>query len=112
MHHLLLSPAKTVKGPKSRFCGNCMQPIAKHNYSKHTDFCEEHKPLEIRMPESDRKITFVNWQKTQWCPFTVYADLEAIDVPADPSFCSESNTTEVERQYPASFGAVLLDYRG
>ena len=52
--------------------------------------------------------------KTQWCPFVVYADLEAIDVPSvngSQQTRMTSHTTEIEKQYPASFGAVLFDQR-
>ena len=61
------------------------------------------------MPENGKMITFTNWQKTQLNPFVVYADLEAIDVASNGSGNSNCNTTEIERQYPASFGAVLVD---
>ena len=51
---------------------------------------------------------------SQWCPFVVNADLEAIDVPSDNG-CQQtrktSHTTEIEKQYPANFGAVLVDQR-
>ena len=100
---------ETNKGPKSRFCGNCMQSITKHNFITHVEFCEEHKPLEIKMPEKDKRLIFNNWQKTQLNPFVVYADLEAIDVASDGGDASSSNTVEIERQYPASFGAVLVE---
>ena len=111
MHRLHRSSKKRFKGPKSKFCGNCFQPIVRKNYQKHLEFCEEHKPVEIQMPEDGKTISFSNWQKTQWCPFVVYADLEAIDVKCDEIGASTSNTTEIERQYPASFGAVLFDQR-
>ena len=111
MHRLHRSSKKRFKGPKSKFCGNCFQPIVRKNYQKHLEFCEEHKPVEIQMPEDGKTISFSNWQKTQWCPFVVYADLEAIDVKCDEIGASTSNTTEIERQYPASFGAVLFDKR-
>ena len=66
------------------------------------------------MPQCDTTLSFNNWQKTQWCPFVVNADLEAIDVPSDNG-CQQtrktSHTTEIEKQYPANFGAVLVDQR-
>ena len=62
MHHLTRSSSKTVGGPRTRFCGNCMQPIVKHNFSNHVQFCEHHKPLEIKMPDNVKKLTFENWQ--------------------------------------------------
>ena len=48
-------------------------------------------------------------QKTQWRAFVVYTDLEAIDVPSTSDCYIASNTTEIERQSPATFGAVLFD---
>ena len=109
MHKLNRSSKKRTKGPKSRFCGNCFQPVIRKSYGKHVEFCEDHKPLEIQMPSESQTISFSSWQKTQWCSFVVYADLEAIDVPSTSDSCNASNTTENERQYPASFGAVLFD---
>ena len=80
---------------------------------RHLKFCETNIPLEIVMPGQDRVVEFVNWQKTQRCPFTVYADLEAINVPPSESGSdARSKTREIERQYPASYGAVLIDMRG
>lgn len=111
MHKLHRSASKRSKGPKSKFCGNCFQAIVKKNFQKHVEFCEDNKPLEIQMPKAGKTLTFNNWQKTQWCPFVVYADLEAIDVPSESDGSTKSNTTEIERQYPASFGAVLFDQR-
>ena len=63
MHHLTRSSSKRVGGPRARFCGNCMQSIVKHNFSNHVQFCEHHKPLEIKMPDNNKKLTFENWQK-------------------------------------------------
>ena len=113
IHHLSRSPKKREAGPKSRFCRNCYQPIAKQNMQRHLKFCETNAPLEIVMPGQDRVVEFVNWQKTQRCPFTVYADLEAINVPQSESVSdARSKTREIERQYPASYGAFLIDMRG
>ena len=61
------------------------------------------------MPDNNKKLTFENWQKTQLNPF-VYADLEAIDVASDSAGRKNYlNTIEIERQYPASFGDVLVN---
>ena len=111
MHRLRRLSKKRFKGPKSKFFGNCFQPKLRKKNQKHLEFCEEHKPVEIQMPEDGKSISFSNWQKTQWCPFVVYADLEAIDVKCDEIGTSTSNTTEIERQYPASFGAVIFNQR-
>ena len=62
------------------------------------------------MPGNNKKLTFENWQKTQLNPFVVYADLEAIDVASDGAGENNiSNTIEIEQQYPASFGAILVN---
>ena len=62
------------------------------------------------MPDNNKKLIFENWQKTQLNPFVVYADLEAIDVASDGAGENNiSNTIEIERQYPASFGAILVN---
>lgn len=112
IHFLTRSKVKQEKGPKSRFCRNCFQPIVKHNFKKHVLFCEKNAPLEIRMPKESTSIEFFHWEKTQKCPFVVYADLEAINVASTVLPTGSLNRTrEVERQYPASFGAVLLDSR-
>ena len=80
---------------------------------KHSKFCETKAPLEILMPGQDRVVDIVNWQETQRCLFTVYADLEAINVSQSESCSDEgSKTREIERQYPASYGAVQNDMRG
>ena len=87
-----------------------MQSIVKHNFSNHDQFCEHHELLEIKMPDKNKKLTFENWQKTQLNPSVVYADLEAIDVASDGAGENNiSNTSEIERQYPASFGAILVN---
>ena len=52
--------------------------------------------------------------ETQLCPFVVFADLEAIDVPSDNVSQKRrvtSHTTENEKQFPASFGAVVFYQR-
>ena len=112
IHHLSRSPKKQAKGPKSRFCRNCYQPVLKQNMEKHLKFCESNASLEIRMPDKERVIEFTNWQKTQLNPFIVYADLEAINVPSIGSIGCKLKTREVERQYPASYGAILVDAKG
>ena len=114
MHQLHRSSRKRCTGPKSKFCGNCFQPIIRSNYRKHIEFCEDHKPLENTRPQCVTTLSFNNWQKTQWCPFVVYADLEAIDVTSvngSQQTRMTSHTTEIEKQYPTSFGAVLFDQR-
>ena len=79
-HFLTRSRMKDDKGPKSRFCWNCLQPIIRKNFKKHVSFSESNAALEIRLPLESSTIEFVNWEKIQKCPFVVYADLEAINV--------------------------------
>ena len=65
------------------------------------------------MPDAGKPLSFSNWQKTQWCPFVVSADIEAMDVPSHN--CSEGTSTtnidEVKRQHPERFGDVVWDQR-
>ena len=63
------------------------------------------------MPIESPSVEFVSWEKTQKCPFVVYADLEAINVASPQTPRVKSRTKEIERQYAASFGAVLIDTR-
>ena len=88
-----------------------MQSVKKENYAAHVSFCEGHKPLQIRMPESNVELAFDNWHKTQKNPYVVYADLEAINVATtiDDGTLIPKSTFEIERQYPACYGAVLVD---
>ena len=80
---------------------------------RHLKFCETNDPLEILMPGQDRVVELVNWQKTQRCHFTVYAALEAINMPQSESGSDERpKTREIERKYPTSYGAVPIDMRG
>ena len=103
--------SKQNKGPKSRFCRNGFQPIVKSNFKKHAIFCEINAPLEIRIPIESPSVELVSWNKTQNCPFVVYVDLEAIKVASTQIPRVKSRTREIERQYAASFGAVLIDSR-
>ena len=64
MHHLTTSSSKSIGGPRTRICGNCMESMVKHNFSNHVQFCEHDKPLEIKMPGNKEKLTFENGQKT------------------------------------------------
>ena len=108
---LTRSEKKRRQGPKSKFCWKCFQPILQKNYRSHAKFCESNSPLEIRMPLSSPIIEFVIWKKTQRVPFVVYADLEAIDIRSDNSVKAGLNTKEIARQYPCSFGGILVDER-
>ena len=103
------SEKKRKLGSKSKFCSNCFQPIIKRNYRSHTNFFESNASLEVRMPVFSSHVEFQNWQKTQRVPFVVYADLGAIDYRFVDASRLGSNTKEIERQYPCSFGAILAD---
>ena len=105
------SRLKLDRGLKSRIFRNCFQPILRKNFKKHVSFCESNAPLEIRMPLESPTIEFVNWEKTQKCPFVVSADLEAINVASAQFPQTICWTREIERQYAASFGAVLVESR-
>ena len=63
------------------------------------------------MPISSSTIEFLNRQKIQKVAFVVYAGLEAIDVCSVDAQRIGSNTKEIEKQYPCSFGAILVDGR-
>ena len=110
-HFLCRWKSKQNKGPKSRFCRKCFQTIVKPIFKKYALFCESNAPLEIRMPTESPSVEVVSWEKTQKCLFVVYADLEAINVASTQIPRVKSRTREIERQYAASFGGVLIDYR-
>ena len=80
--------------------------------ARHSSFCESVDPLENLVQKDDRILQFVNWQKTQQSPFVVYADLEALIVCQTETHSLLSKTREIERQFPASYGAVLVDNKG
>ena len=63
------------------------------------------------MPLETATIEFVNWEKTQKCPFVVYADPEAIKVTSAQFPETKNRTREIEMQYAAGFEAVLDDSR-
>ena len=108
MHHRSRSSSKRVGGPRTRFCGNCMQSIVRYNFSNHVLFASTKSHWKIIT--DSKKLTFENWQKRQLNPFVVYADLEAIDLASDGA--GENNypkTIDIERQYPASFGPILVN---
>ena len=100
---------KSLKGNKTKFCANCMQSVLKKIFNDHTRVCSENTPLRIAMPSPETKLKFCNWQKTQRCTFTVYADLEALLVAEQKSI--GRSTIAIENEFPASYGAVLVDSR-
>ena len=83
-----------------------MQSIGKVKYRDHIRLCEDNQRLRIVMPNEHLKLKFNKWEKTHKCPFVVYADLEALNVPAD---IRKGKTVIIEKQYSASYGAILVD---
>ena len=45
IHFLTMSRMKHDKGPKSRFCRYCFEPIIEKNFKKHVSFCESNAHL-------------------------------------------------------------------
>ena len=82
--------------------------MIKSGHSRHVKLGETNRRLDISMPSNASKIRFSNWQKTQKCLFVVYADLEAINVAVNEPQ-TPKKTKNIERQYPASYGAVLVN---
>ena len=109
MHTLCRSSWKAMTGPKAKSCVNCMQSIGKVKNSGYDRLCEENQPLRIVMRNEDSKLNLNNWEKTQKSPFVVYADLEALNFPGDIK--EWRKTVIIEKQYPASYGAILLNCR-
>ena len=50
------------KGPKTRFCQNCFQPIVEPKFKTHELFCKGSAPLEIRMSIESPSVDFVSWE--------------------------------------------------
>ena len=102
MYKLCRSLGKAEKGRSTSFCVNCMQSIGKNKYADHIQLCQDNQPLKIVMPSEELKLKFVKWEKTQKCPFVVYADLEALNVAGNVA--KGKSTVILERQAPASYG--------
>ena len=105
VHFLTRSKIKQRKGPKLRFCRKCFNHYLNRT-SNSMFFSETNAPLEIRMLIEANHVEFVQWEKTQKCPFVVHADLESINVASTGA--RVGRTREVEKQYPASFRAVSI----
>ena len=60
MHKVCRSPKKAAKGPKTKFCVNCMQSIGKAKFTEHVRLCDDNQPLRIVMPNEDLKLKFTN----------------------------------------------------
>ena len=109
MHKLCRSLGKAEKGRRTNFRVNCMQSIGKNKYANHIRLSGESQALRIVMPSEELKLKFVNWEKTQKCPFVVYSDLEALNVAVNVA--KGKSRVILERQVPASYGAILVDVR-
>ena len=58
IHRVCRLKNKAEKGPKTKFCSNCMHFVIKSEYSRHVKFCETNRPLDISMPSNGSKIHF------------------------------------------------------
>ena len=96
-------PRSDLKVPRASFAAHVFNRLCKKNYEKHLEFCEEHKPVKIQMPEDEKTISFSNWQKTQWCLSLCMLIWKQLML----------NVMKLAQQHrtPASFGAVLFDQR-
>ena len=59
------SPKRAAKGPKTKFCVNCMQSIGERKFMEHARLCIDNQSLRIVRPSEHLKLTFSNWEKTQ-----------------------------------------------
>ena len=59
------------------------------------------------MPNKDFKLKGTIWEKIEKCTVVVYADLEALNIPANVK--KVTKTLSIEKQYPASYGAILVE---
>ena len=91
---------------KRNFVRTACNPCWK-NFNNLTRVCSENTPLQIELPSPETKLKFCKWQKTPRCTFTVYAYLEALLVPVQKSI--SRCTIIIENQFPAIYGAVLVD---
>ena len=79
IHFLTRSRKKHDKGPKSRFCRNCFQPIKKRTSRNTFRFAKVTHHLRCDCLLSHQQL-ISSIGRTQKCPFVVFADLEAIYV--------------------------------
>ena len=86
-----------------------MQAIGKNKNADQIRLCEDNHPLRIVMPSEELKLKFVSWEKAQKCLFVVYADLGALNFAVHVA--KGKSTVILERQVPASYGAILVDGR-
>ena len=103
----MLFSRKGRKGQKDKLLCELYAVHRKKKYADHIRLCEYNQPLRIVMPSEELKLKFVNWEKTQKCHFVVYAALEALNVAVNVA--KGKSTVILERQFPASYGAILVD---
>ena len=92
IHKLNRSSKKRTKGSKSRFCRNCFKPVIRESYG---NYMEKLYPSVVGKKHKGA-LCCLRRLGSNRCPCTSYSYIP-------------SNTTEIERQYPTSFGAVLFD---
>ena len=83
------------KGPETRSCRSCFQPIVQPNFKKRY-FCENNAPLEIPMLNESPSVGFVSGENAQKCPSVVYAEFEATNVASTQIPKVKSRTREID----------------
>ena len=79
MHKFCRFLGKVEKGRRTNFGVNCLHSIGKIiTLIMRLSACEDNQHVRIVMPLEELKLEMVNFEKTQRCPFVVYADLEAL----------------------------------
>ena len=95
-----------------KFCERYLHGFSSQNVLlEHMKLCGQHDAVSIKKPSSNSYISFRHFYKTSLCPYTIYADIEALFIKkltckAKPS---AAGTTKLEDQIPCSFGPLLVD---
>ena len=100
---------KSQKRPKDKLLCELYAVHGENEYADQIRLCEDNQPLRVVMTSEELKLKFVNGEKTQKCPFVVYADLEALNFAVN--VVKGKSTVILERQDLASNGAILMDGR-
>ena len=104
--------ANSITKLNRNFCGRCLHGFFSQKVLlEHMKLCGQHDAVSIKMPPSNSYISFRHFYKTSMCPYTIYANIEALCIKkltckAKPS---AAGTTKLEDQIPCSFGALLVD---
>ena len=62
-----------------KFCQRCLHGFSSQTVLiEHLKLCGQHSAVSIKMPPSESFISFRHWYKTSMCPYTIYADIEAL----------------------------------